>query len=336
MFIAKSIEGNKLNIVLFFNGLVPVLKYGGTERVVYYLGLELMKLGHSVTLLVQGGEAKSQIKTQVFDPKKSLNSQIPKDTDIVHCHSDVNEELDYPVVFSVHGTRKDQKKFHQNTIYVSKNHAERFGSNCYVYNGLDWGDYSKVNSSIKRSYYHFLGDASWRVKNVKGAIRIAKKAGVNISVLGGNRFNMRMGFRFTLTPRARFFGMVGGTMKDQLLNGSQGLILPVLCHEAFGLAVIESLYYGAPAFTTPHGSLKELVTEDVGCVSNKMDVLVDAIKHNSYNSKYCHEYANDNFSSRVMAASYLLKYADVLNNNYLNSEQPFLQEVQKTKFLDFE
>jgi len=41
-----------MNIVLFYNGFVPAIKYGGTERVVFYLAEALDKLGHNVTLLV--------------------------------------------------------------------------------------------------------------------------------------------------------------------------------------------------------------------------------------------------------------------------------------------
>ena len=34
--------------------------------------------------------------------------------------------------------------------------------------------------------------------------------------------------------------------KGEILNSSKGLVFPVLWHEPFGLAIIESLYYGCP------------------------------------------------------------------------------------------
>ncbi len=42
-----------MNIALFYNGYVPALKYGGTERVIFYLAQELEKLRYIVTFLVK-------------------------------------------------------------------------------------------------------------------------------------------------------------------------------------------------------------------------------------------------------------------------------------------
>ena len=73
------------------------------------------------------------------------------------------------------------------------------------------------------------------MKNVKGAIRVVKGLhGEHIHILGGYRFNLKMGFRFTLTPKARFHGMVGGKEKLDYLKGSKGLVFPVKWDEPFG------------------------------------------------------------------------------------------------------
>ena len=50
----------------------------------------------------------------------------------------------------------------KNSVFVSKNHANRYQSNEYVYNGLDWDDYGKVDLEKKRKRFHFLGNAAWR------------------------------------------------------------------------------------------------------------------------------------------------------------------------------
>jgi glycosyltransferase involved in cell wall biosynthesis len=70
---------------------------------------------------------------------------------------------------------------------------------------------------------------------------------------------MRTGVRITLSPHVRFHGLLGGDGKNAILNSSKGLVLPVLRHEPFGLAVIESLYFGCPLFGTPYGALPELL-----------------------------------------------------------------------------
>src|SRR5262249_46161384 len=139
-----------------------------------------------------------------------------------------------PYIITIHGNSNDLREFDLNTVFVSKNHADRYGSDSYVYNGLDWSDYTKPDLSSRRSYFHFLGNAAWRVKNVKGAIDVIKGTkSEKLKVLGGVRFNFKMGLRLTYSLRVRFYGMVGSTKKDKLLNNSKGLIFPVRWPEPF-------------------------------------------------------------------------------------------------------
>mgnify|MGYP000553581234 FL=1 len=324
-----------MNIVLFYNGYVPAIKYGGTERVVFYLAQELEKLGHTVTLLVKGTLKETVLKTIIYNESIPIKDQLPSNTDVVHLHSLIEEQLDFPYVITLHGNTNNQNALDENVIFVSKNHAERHGSSSYVLNGLNWDDYSVVNMNEKRRYYHFLGNAAWKVKNVTAAIELAKKSNEKIKILGGVRFNFNMGIRFTFTHKASFYGMVGGDQKDALLNASKGLIFPVLWHEPFGLAIIESLYFGAPVFGTPYGALPELVTPEVGYLSDDKSVLVEAIESNHFDRKLCHEYARDLFNSKRMAEQYLLKYETVLNHNSLNKTAPFLQALPTSKYLKF-
>ncbi len=324
-----------LNLLLFYNGHVPVLKYGGTERVIYSLAQSLEALGHNVTLLVAGSGKKSSINTLIYNPSISLNEQIPAKTDVVHFHSEIDRNINFPYVYTMHGNKKDQTKLDKNTVFVSKNHAQRFASDSYVNNGLNWDDFADIDLSSKREYCHYLANAAWRIKNVQGAIKVARKSNNSIKVLGGKRFNFRMGLRLTFTPKARFYGMVDDSQKANILNGSRGLIFPVLWHEPFGLSIIESLYYGTPVFATPYGSLTELITQDVGVLSNNMDELVDAVKNSKFNARRCHEYVNDEFNSVVMAENYLLKYQQVLNGHCLNEKNPYLVKIQNEKFLKF-
>jgi len=53
-------------------GLIPVKLYGGTERVIYSLGKELVKLGHDVTYLVKEGSYCNFAKVLFIDTKKLL------------------------------------------------------------------------------------------------------------------------------------------------------------------------------------------------------------------------------------------------------------------------
>lgn len=324
-----------MNIVLFINSHVPVVKYGGTQRVVYSLAQELIKLKHNVTLLIKSTTPSNPIKSIIYNPNLPFEQQLPENTDIVHLHGTIDEKLTIPYIITMHGNLKEQTPLDKNTVFVSQNHAQRYGASSYVLNGLNWNNYTKVDLNKPRKYYHFLGKAAWRIKNVKGAIQIAKRANENIKILGGVRFNFKMGLRFTFSSKASFYGMVGAEKKNHLLNGSKGLIFPILWHEPFGLAITESLYYGAPIFGTPYGSLQELVTSEIGYLSNNQNNLIEAIKDNHFDPKICHEYANDLFNSKIMAQEYIKKYEQVLNGKVLNKTNPLLQKLPSSKYLEF-
>jgi glycosyltransferase involved in cell wall biosynthesis len=172
-----------------------------------------------------------------------------------------------------------------------------------------------------------LGKAAWRLKNVSGAIDIAKRLEFPLYVLGGNRFNFKRGIRLTFTPKAKFFGMVGGQEKLNLLNTSRGLIFPVRWHEPFGLAIIESMYFGCPIFSTPYGAIPELVPQQCGELSTSSDKLIQAIRDREIDPFVCHQHVVDEFNVKNMMYGYLEKYKIAINGKYLNQKQPCLMET---------
>ncbi|MEI6410221.1 MAG: glycosyltransferase [Bacteroidota bacterium] len=329
-----------MKILIVNNTVIPITLYGGTERVIWGLGKELVNLGHEVTYLVKKGSSSDFAKVIYIDENKDIIEQIPDDIHIVHFNftPDNINNFTKPYLITVHGNTNNTSPFDLNTVFVSGNHAGRYGSNSFVHNGLDWDEYAKPDFSQARKYFHFLGNAAWRVKNVKGAIQTIKNTkSEQLKVLGGVRFNIKMGLRFTFSPRIQFYGMVGGAEKDRLLNGSKGLVFPVRWHEPFGLAIIESLYFGCPVFGTPYGALPEIVKPEFGYCSNRSEELSNAIENwATYNRKSCHEYALAEFNSKKMALSYLERYERVLANETLNSAAPRLKAVQTEKFLDWE
>lgn len=311
-----------MKIVIVINNIIPAIKYGGTERVIWYLGQELHKMGHTITYLAPKGSYCNFAKVIERNPAVPVSAQIPTEADIIHFQVTIPEGIQKPHLTTIHGngvpTNADR-----NIVFVSRNHAQRFGSDSFVYNGLDWDDYGPANLNRPRSRYHFLGKAAWRVKNVKGAISVAKAIkGGHLDVLGGDRFNFKMGMRFTISPRIHFHGMVDNIAKKAVIERSRGLIFPVTWHEPFGLAITESLYYGAPVFGTPYGSLPELVPNQVGYLSNKAGELIQHMEEADYSPVVCHEYARDLFNSKIMAQEYLKKYELVLNGEPLNPEIP--------------
>lgn len=318
-----------MHITIVTGDKIPSIKYGGVQRVVWCLGKELHKRGHKVTFIAGKGSYCPFAEVVEINPDKDLKEQIPTNADIVHFNIPVPEGFTRPHLLTIHGNGIP-KNADKNLVFVSQNQANRFGSQSFVYNGLDWDEYGQVDLTLPRKRFHFLGKAAWKVKNLRGAIAVTKQIpGGELDVLGGHRLNLKMGFRFTWSPRIHFHGMVDDRLKKIIMQQSKGLIFPVTWHEPFGLAITESLYMGAPVFGTPYGSLPELVTPEVGFLTNHEQQMAEHIESHAYSPKTCHEYARDLFNSSVMTDAYLKKYEAILNGESLNETIPCIKDISR-------
>lgn len=331
-----------MHIVQVTDRVLPAHKYGGTERVMWSLAKALVEMGHQITFLAARNTTCDFARVIEIDPSRPITAQIPHDADIAHFHLGLGNfsdeqlaEAHIPIVTTIHGNVSGRIGI--NTIFVSRNHAQRHGATAYVYNGLDWSDYGTPDFNLKRDYFHFLAKAAWRIKNVKGAIRIVRgMPSERLYVLGGTRLNFKSGFRLTLSPKIHFCGMVDQTQKQLYMRKSKGLVFPVRWHEPFGLAMIESMWYGLPVFGTPYGSLPELIPAQVGFLSDSASGLREAMANwQAYSPLVCHEYVRDTFNAHVMAEQYLSYYEKVLNGETLNPTEPYAEgTLEKLPFYD--
>jgi glycosyltransferase involved in cell wall biosynthesis len=343
-----------MNILIAHNSRIPANIYDSTERVIGWLGKTLISLGHSVTYLVKKGSECGFAKVIFWDETKDINTQIPEDIDIVHFHDLYDQPVSKPCLFTFYKNLEDKRDFHPNTVFISHDHALRHGNQLFVHHGIDFEEYERPYFAQRRTYFHFLGNTALKAKNVKGSIEIASESGERLHVIGGTRVNFRMGLRITLSPNVRFHGMLGNDGKMAILNGSKGLIFPVIWHEPFSLAAVESLYFGCPVFGSPYGCLPELLGKSTisngrtqwngtmdayyskyGCLSLKKSDLVEAVKNvEQYSREACHEYAYEKFSSKRMALDYLQLYEKVLNGKTLESNITEIKEdIEKKKLI---
>lgn len=294
---------------------IPVFTYGGTQRDIWAQGKVLHAMGHQVVFVVQKGSECPFAEIIPYNNKLPLNEQIPQDADMVHLHSNYREPLDFPNMATVHGNGKPGEVYHVNTVFVSQNHAQRHGSERYVYNGLDFDLLGTPKLNARRNGLLFLAKASRSIKNLKGSRRIARQAAKTLHVAGG--------YGLPLSRKVRYYGMVGGEKKNQIIQGREALLFPVLWHEPLGLAILESLYFGLPVFGTTYGSLPELVGTTRGFLSNSESELARATQHiGDFDRKACHEFIADNFSARKMTEDYLALYEEILNGHTLNHKPP--------------
>lgn len=312
-----------MKIAIVIDTIIPVFAYGGTERVMWYLGKELHRMGHQIVYVAPKGSTSDFATVIEINPQVSLEQQIPADVDVVHFNNYNPEGLEKPYIVTWHGNFLEGE-LDRNSVFVSHQHAQRYGSDQFVYNGMEWDDYGKVNIDKERTHFHFLGQAAWSQKNLKGAINVIDRlCGETIKIMGGHRLNLKHGIKFYTSRNADFMGMVGGEKKFSVLSHSKGFLFPVRWDEPFGIAITESLYFGAPVFGTPYGSLPELVPPEVGYLTTSAEDMADHIANSyTYSPRICHEYASDMHNAKVMTKAYLCKYEKVLNGYYLNAKRP--------------
>lgn len=325
-----------MRVLIVCKNRIPVFAYGGTERVVWDLGAELAALGHKVTYLAKPrsrsdfAQVLAYSKHQPFLPQVAEAARLCQ-ADVVHFHSNPfdaktqSQSFAWPYLITAHKNFDSHEWFPVNTVFVSADHARRYGGRHFVYNGLNWSQYGRVDLAAPRNHFHFLGNVNWAYKNFRGAVTVACRAGVRLEVMGGNRLQMKRhakgGFRFTWQPNIRFHGQTGGAKKFGLLNRSRGFIFPVTWHEPFGLAIAESLFFGSPVFATPYGAIPELVDQHCGVLSNSSDTLIDALESwDQFSPEACHVRARDCFNAAAMARGYLTLYERVIVERELQPE----------------
>ncbi len=312
-----------MHITLYKPGKVPIPPklYGGTERVIYWLGKALVELGHTVTLIanweshIPGAELRP-VAADETDPR-AWQKLVPDTTDIVHLQDTANPVAPKPFLVTVNGNAQPGTKFHSNTVFVSRKHAANYGSQHFVHNGLDPAEYSF--SEARADYAVFLAKARWPVKNFAGAVRVARQAGVELRVLGSRNWPLNLQRLLPPIRGVRYYGMIGGEEKRELLARARCLIFPVRWEEPFGLAITETLVSGGYVVGTPYGSLPEIVTPEVGVLSTRATELAAVVKSPQlFTPQTCREHVlRGGFTHLDMARKYLRCYEQILAHGRL-------------------
>ncbi len=274
---------------------VPPVKYGGTERVIYYLIKGLQEQGHEVTLLATADSQvdcrlipiapkalkfgmdtsehlliKRQIRSIRQKTKDILKSLLP-DIDIIHSHGfDLIDFQHFPNLTTLHGkfTFREMDYFKKRRgLYfasISQNQQDPFPDLQYMgiaYNGLDPEDFPYVDQPD--NYVCFLGRLDYE-KNPHIAIELAINLGIPIKLAGKIDYQGRQYFDqqikpFLGHPLVEYLGELGMDEKIKLLAHAKANLHPTNFREPFGLTVLEAAYCGTPTLAINRGSMPELI-----------------------------------------------------------------------------
>jgi len=282
-----------------FEESVPPKKYGGVELVIYNLIVELVKMGHDVTLFGTG-DSDVPCKVEAIFPK-AIRTTPPYDTDqqaresvkwvgigrmieklekekfdIVHNHNGwrllaLGNLMRQPLVTTLHGPMHvtyQHVGFTANPDYqfvsISDNQRKAFPNLHYVqtvYNGIE---VTKFPFSDKSGNYLVLLGRFWVDKGVKEAIDIAKRVGMPLKIAAKIDILDRSYYE-QLKPlidgtHIQLIEEIGFDEKTDLLKNAYALLAPIQWEEPFGLNVIEAMACGTPVIGTKRGSFPEIIT----------------------------------------------------------------------------
>lgn len=290
---------------------LPVKHYGGTQRVILWNARAQSRLGHEIVLVSLKGTRLNDLEVHEI-PKEldDYSAYIPPDADMVHLYATPGVVPRQPYIVTIGGNGKPGETYLPNTVFVSRNHAKRHGSDQFVYNGIDPAEFAYRET--KDDYFLFLSKASWKVKGLKTALDLAKSTGIRLRIAGGRGLS--------LNRRVKYMGMVGGRKKRDLLAGARALLFPIQWEEPFGLVAAEALMSGTPVITSDRGSMPEVVTDDVGFRCDTYEEMERAVRAvNEISPRACRERAERLFSDEAMARAYLLKYEEILRDGRLGA-----------------
>lgn len=309
---------------------VPPRKYGGTQRVVYWLAKGLSEKGHNVTVLAKKGSYINK-NVKIIEIPDNINENdimkyLPNEFDLVHFHIKLKNEPDFPYLQTLHGNCRDDEFLPQNITFVSKKHAENHGGKYFVYNGLDIDSFEF--SPSHNNYFSYIAKISADYKNSSYAVELAKMLGFNLKLAGGWRPSIR--------KNINYLGKIGGKEKIDFLKNAIALIFPTAWEEPMGLVVIESLACGAPVIVSNRGAMPELVKEKVGFVCKNESDYLNAIKNiNEISRKDCREYIENNFTHSIMTDNYLTLYNKILNDSDNCLHDSYNEDLNKKNNLGY-
>jgi glycosyltransferase involved in cell wall biosynthesis len=276
---------------------VPPIGYGGTERIVAELVVELDRRGHEVTTFASGDSkvpgrhlatVPRALRPSGFadDPTEGFRTTIDMvldhqdEFDLIHAHVDAwNLELArrarVPVASTFHGrldlawTRDAFREPVRGLVAVSHDHCRAHPEADWtvIYHGI--GFHPPPRPDVPGDDLCFVGRMSPE-KGFPDAIEVARLTGRRLMV-AAKRPTRQIEIEYhdsvirPLLDRAdvTIVGELKDRERDELVAGCRASIVPSAWPEPFGLVVIEALACGTPVLGRRAGAIPEILRDGV-------------------------------------------------------------------------
>jgi len=280
---------------------VPPKKYGGTEKIIYWLCQEFHKRGHKVFLFGTGNskvnckiipiikkglwEMKKKNSSDYYNVEMAIVAKKARELklDILHDHLGpaslpLTGLLDIPIIHTLHVPLKEKSriwaynKLNSKLISISNNQrkpAPKLNYLATIYNGIDTNSFAF--NPKPENHFIWVGELSPR-KGILEVIQIAKKAKIKLLIIGrippkrqqlkDYKFFKKYVEKELNKGNVRYLGEF--TRKDivKYYQNAKAFIYPLQWEEPFGLTMIESMACGTPVIAFKRGSVPEVVKNE--------------------------------------------------------------------------
>ncbi|HWQ26374.1 MAG TPA: glycosyltransferase family 4 protein [Chlorobaculum sp.] len=328
---------------------VPPKKYGGTERVVFYLTEGLVEKGHDVTLFASGDSTTSArliapVPTSIRLGRKTRSSlimnmlmleQVYEDMagqfDIIHSHVEFHTlpfaaRSPTPTVLTLHG-RLDTPDYprilsrYRQMAYVSISDSQRLPVPDLNWAGTVYHGYPESLFSFNpdpEDYFLYLGRFS-EEKRPDQAIMLARACNIRLKIAAKIDPVDKAYFKQRIeplldSPLIEYVGEVGDSRKSELLMNARALLNTIDWPEPFGLVMIEALACGTPVIVRRCGSSPEVVTHGVSgfVCDSKQDFIRAILNIDKISRAACRREFENRFTLGHMTDNYENLYYKIL------------------------
>lgn len=287
-------------LVISLPGLpVPPKLYGGVERIVHHLCLNLNKNNYNVNLLASKESTQYNGKTFNYLDYRFGKSffgrcfswaefqiqclRLGKDVDLIQSFVLWPERLYFlnkikkPILYTNQNTgRPDDfkriSKTNPNKGYlqcISKDQMSKVNNfdpekTFLTYNCVDTNFFSPQNFT-KENYLAYLGRLNYE-KGIDIAVKLSLESGIPLKIAGvvkkeekGAQILFDEKVKPFLGRHIEYIGAVDDFKKIPFLAKAKALLVPNRWDEPFGIMNIEALACGTPIVATNKGSLKEII-----------------------------------------------------------------------------
>ena len=307
----------KIALVAPLQEVVPPVKYGGIELVIYHLAEGLVKRGHQVTLFARAESKTSAKLVSLNIDSKQVEliedryiagynlacrvAEMSEEFDVINNHAGWRflmfaPKLKAPLLNSFHNEFSNRLyplfelycEYPWTSISLNQQKSApksvKFLKN--IYNGIDPEAFDFVEKP--KDYLYWMARIV-RKKGADQAIKIAKQTGKKLILAGPTVSDRPEEWEYWKTEvepfidgeQIKYLGPVNHQQKNELYGNALAFLNPISWEEPFGLVVPESNATGTPVVTYNMGAMNEIVRDGKNgflIEAGQIDDMIDAIK----------------------------------------------------------